>query len=334
MSEVEQTLQPWEISPDESYWRALLEEDEYAPSPGPLPAPNAVSFSPSRPGTLITQNRATGPFQDDANAPVDEPSPPAWALAQDYMRSGQTLKLAVTGYNRGGLLVEWNELTGFVPASQICAELPHGDEASRIESLAARVGETLTLTVIECEPERNRLILAEQGARTRPDFDQDLLAGICPGDVCRGQVTNLCSFGAFVDLGGVEGLIHISELSWGRIAHPKEVLQNGQEIEVYVLDVNPQQRRIALSLKRLQPDPWQQVEQKFEVGQWVNGMVTSVVSFGAFVQLEEGLEGLVHISKFRDDHGQAMHTLVENQAVQVRILNIDSAQHRIGLSFE
>ncbi|MBN1935152.1 MAG: S1 RNA-binding domain-containing protein [Anaerolineae bacterium] len=328
MSEVEQKRRPWEIPPDESYWRALLEEDEYIQSPVFLPAKDTEPHSPPDIETLSFQDRV----QDLSLA--DEPISPAWALAQEHMRSGHSLELTITGYNRGGLLVEWNELTGFVPASQICAELPHGDEDSRIKALAARVGETLTLEVIECEPERNRLILSEQGARLRLTPDQDLLVSICPGDVCRGQVTNLCSFGAFVDLGGVEGLIHISELSWGRVAHPEEVLQNGQEIEVYVLGVNPQQGRIALSLKRLQPDPWHTVEERYEVGQWVGGTVTSVVSFGAFVRLEEGLEGLVHISKFRDNHGQATHDLVENQSVQVCILNIDSAQHRIGLSLE
>lgn len=341
MSEVEQGRRPWEISPDESYWCALLDQDEYARSSARLAGQNAAGPSAPPVEPAAAQDRADRHLANNdpaplgaQSAPLDKPVSPDWALARMYMRSGQTIELPITGYNRGGVLVEWNGLTGFVPASQLCIDLPHGDEGGRIETLAARVGDMLSLIVIECEPEHNRLILAEQDAHTRPDLDDALLASICPGDVCRGQVTNLCPFGVFVDLGGVEGLIHISELSWGRIAHPREILQEGQEIDVYVLDVNPRQKRIALSLKQLQPDPWQKVEEKFAVGEWIKGTITSVVSFGAFVELEKGVEGLLHVSKFHNDHGQATQELAENQTVQVRILNIDSAQRRIGLSFE
>jgi len=325
MDQTERPLKPWEISPDEAYWRALLQEDEYIPT-----WQGAAWLSDAQAPLMQTVAHSLDISGDTSTQSVS----PEWSLAQTLLDSGQPIELTVSGYNRGGLLVEWNGLTGFVPASQICIDLPHGDEAGRMKALAARVGETLLLKVIECEPERNRLILSELDAQASLEPNHDLLAALHPGDVCRGRVTNLCSFGAFVDLGGVEGLIHISELSWKRITHPQEVLQNGQEIDVYVLGINPQQGRVALSLKRLQADPWHAVEQRYTVGQWVDGTVTSVVSFGAFVRLEEGLEGLLHISKLRGNHAQPTPKLVENQPVRVRILNIDSAQHRIGLSLE
>jgi small subunit ribosomal protein S1 len=146
-------------------------------------------------------------------------------------------------------------------------------------------------------------------------------------------VTNLCSFGAFVDLGGVEGLIHISELSWGRVAHPSDTLHVGQEIEVFVLNVDRKQRRIGLSLKRLQPDPWSSVEERFEEGQLVQGEITNVVSFGAFARIEEGLEGLIHVSELAEgDYLDPRNVVKEGETVTVRIVNIDSANHRLGLS--
>jgi small subunit ribosomal protein S1 len=152
--------------------------------------------------------------------------------------------------------------------------------------------------------------------------------------VCHGQITNLCTFGAFVDLGGVEGLIHISELSWGRVAHPADVLQSGQEVDVYVLNVDRDQGRVGLSLKRLQPDPWNSVEDRYQVGQVVEGTVTNIVNFGAFVRLEEGLEGLIHASELGGGIMPALHTLREGENVLVRINSIEGSRHRIGLSLE
>jgi small subunit ribosomal protein S1 len=146
-------------------------------------------------------------------------------------------------------------------------------------------------------------------------------------------VTNLTTFGAFVDLGGVEGLIHISELSWDRVRHPNDVLHPGQEIQVHVLGVNPGEKRIALSLKRLRPDPWLDVAQRYQVGSVVEGIVTNVVSFGAFVRVEEGLEGLIHISELAE--GNFLHprnVVHEGDRVRVRVLRVDSANHRLGLS--
>jgi small subunit ribosomal protein S1 len=146
-------------------------------------------------------------------------------------------------------------------------------------------------------------------------------------------VTNLCSFGAFVDLGGLEGLVHVSELSWGRVEHPSKVLQPGQSVEVYVLNVDRERRRVGLSVKRLQPDPWQSVEEHYQVGQVVEGYITHVVDFGAFARVEKGLEGLIHVSELTEGNCSHPRDVVqEGDVVAARILNIDSGRRRMGLS--
>jgi small subunit ribosomal protein S1 len=148
-------------------------------------------------------------------------------------------------------------------------------------------------------------------------------------------VTNLCSFGAFVDLGGFEGLVHISELSWGRVDHPSDVLEPGQPVEVYVLNVDRQRKRVGLSIKRLRPDPWQSVQDLYQAGQIVEGIVTHVVKFGAFVEVEEGLEGLIHISELAENNSQNPSDVVqEGDLVTVQILNVDSERRRIGLRLQ
>ncbi len=178
------------------------------------------------------------------------------------------------------------------------------------------------------------MIFSERAARHIEEPNLAILHELNPGDVCRGQITNLCTFGAFVNLGGIEGLIHISELSWGRVSHPADVLQSGQEVDVYVLNVDRHQGRVGLSLKRLQPDPWDSVEERYQVGQVVEGMVTNIVNFGAFVRLEEGLEGLIHASELTGDMTPSLHALREGENILVRINSIEGARHRIGLSLE
>jgi small subunit ribosomal protein S1 len=266
------------------------------------------------------------------HAPAGEPG--CWDVFAQYQADGQLVQLEVEGYNRGGLLVRWKGVLGFVPASQLCDGLRYGDERSRLEDLSTRVGTSLTLRVIEVDATKNRLIFSERAARHIEDPDLAVLDEINDGDVCRGYITNLCTFGAFVDLGGIEGLIHISELSWGRVAHPSDVLQSGQEVEVYVLNVDRGQGRVGLSLKRLQPDPWDRVEERYAVDQIVQGTVTNVVNFGAFVRLEEGLEGLIHASELTGEMMPSLHTLREGENITVRINSIEGGRHRIGLSLE
>jgi small subunit ribosomal protein S1 len=235
--------------------------------------------------------------------------------------------------NRGGLLVDWNGLQGFVPASHLKQMPLDRDPHERIAELAQRIGDSLTLRLIEVDPEQDRLVFSERAAESEFRSPAVILANLQPGDICQGIVTNLTAFGAFVDLGGVEGLIHISEISWDRVGHPSDELNLGQDVEVHVLGVNPDEGRIALSLKRLRPDPWTQVESRYKVGQIIEGTVTNVVNFGAFVRVEEGLEGLIHVSELAE--GNFLHprnVVHEGDKVRVRVLKVDAVGRRLGLS--
>ena len=314
------TMPPPEI--DEGYWSALLEEGEYAGGKRILYPENGVweDYDPGADGPISPDGAPFGSQHD-------------WMLAQETYDADKSIELGVTGYNRGGLLVSWNSLRGFVPASQLVNFPVDIDETSRRSMLSKRIGQKINLRIIELEVATNRLILSERAAQAQPGQRADILSNLEAGTVCEGVVTNLCDFGAFVDLGGIEGLIHISELSWGRVNHPRDVLSSGQHVKAYIMSVEPSEERIALSLKRLQPDPWQTVEERYNVGQIVEGVVTNVVDFGAFACIEEGLEGLIHISELAE--GQFLHprnVVAEGERIQARILNIDGRARRLGLS--
>jgi small subunit ribosomal protein S1 len=204
---------------------------------------------------------------------------------------------------------------------------------SQDDQLSAIVGQNLCLKVIEYSPERGRLVFSERAALAGPGTRVELLASLQTGDRISGVVTNITRFGVFVDLGGVEGLIHVSELSWGRVRHPADVVSCGDELEVQVLSVDCDQGRVGLSLKELLPDPWEAVEDRFTIDEIVEGTVTNVVKFGAFVGIEEGLEGLIHVSELGD--GNIIHPrniVNEGEQVRVRIINIDAQERRLGLS--
>ncbi|MCK4472308.1 MAG: S1 RNA-binding domain-containing protein, partial [Anaerolineae bacterium] len=229
-----------------------------------------------------------------------------WRSLEKLFETGEVFEGTVTGHNKGGLIVQLGQVRGFVPASQL-VRLSRRDEErdlTREESRAKMVGQQLMLKIIELDRQRNRLILSERAATRiwRKEQKEHLLATLKEGDICRGRVSSLCDFGAFVDLGGADGLIHVSELSWGRVSHSREVLQMGDEVEVYVTNVNREKRRIGLSLKRLQADPWSQVDKKYSEGQLVEGTITKLTEFGAFARLEgDDIEGLVHVSELSDD---------------------------------
>ena len=311
----------WWSSPDEGYWQALVEQGEFAPelfpAADPLEAFQTLGMEPE-----------TAP--DDTNGPDAEDG---WQRAQRAYEKGELFCLPVSGANRGGLLVDWNGLQGFVPASHL-NEMPLAQTPDeRAAELATRIGDALTVRLIEVDARQNRLVLSERAAAADHRPPEAILDSLHPGDVCQGSVTNLTNFGAFVDLGGVEGLIHISELSWDRVPHPSDVLEPGQDVQVYVIGVNAREGRIALSLKRLRPDPWEKVTSRYRVGDIIEGTVTNVVSFGAFVRVEEGLEGLVHTTELAE--GSFMHprsVVREGERVHVRVLKIDAAHHRLGLS--
>lgn len=273
-------------------------------------------------------------------APASEPSsqttPPSmngWALAETSYAQGETLELRVIGYNRGGLLVDLGDVRGFVPASQL-SHLPRQvSDEERMNALARYVDTTMRLKVIEFDRARNRLILSERIANPPVSRVEQLLAEIKVEETRRGIVRNVTSFGAFIDLGGIEGLVHVSEMAWQYVAHPRDILSPGQSVEVYIMEIDREQKRIACSLKRLKPNPWAEIAAKLKPGDWVEGVVTSVVAFGAFVRVAEGVEGLLHISELVGrDLAHPRDMLQEGQRVQVRVMEIDPAQQRMKLS--
>jgi small subunit ribosomal protein S1 len=213
----------------------------------------------------------------------------------------------------------------------------HLSPDQRQEKFQACVGQELPLQVIEVVRDRRRLILSERRAQRqlRKQHRERLLNELLEGQVRRGTVSHLCNFGAFVDLGGADGLVHISELSWRRIQHPREVVQVGDEIDVYVLRLDHKRKRIGLSLKRLQPDPWDLVDLNYTEGQLVLGAVTNVAGFGVFVALDSGVEGLIHLSELADPPPEHPRTVVQpGQELVLRILRIESSRQRIGLSLK
>lgn len=252
-----------------------------------------------------------------------------WLRAQELLESGESFQGTVQTANRGGVVVPFGRLRGFVPNSHLTS-VPRGLRGDRLHRAKSDLlGKTLSLTIIEVNQANQKLVLSERLARRRRR--EQLLAELTEGDVRTGTVRNLVSFGAFVDLGGVDGLIHISELEWRHVKHPSEVLSVGDPVEVYVLDVDRERERIGLSRKRLLPDPWASVTGGMNQGDVVEGTITGVVEFGAFVDLGQGVEGLVHITEMPDGE-QTKASLTPGSSVHVRALRIDPGRRRISLS--
>jgi len=304
---------------EDSYWQALLMQGEMARtvSPGELEEWQAVAVAP----------RDVPPAMPPAETAE------AWDAARTALGSSEVCTAQVVSYNRGGLLVDWHGLRGFVPASHLVGLAPVMDEEARKDEFSRRLGWKLCVKVIEVEREQARLILSERATSSEASRREALWEDLCEGAVRRGYVTNVCDFGAFVDLGGIEGLVHISEISWGRVNHPGDVLKPGDAVEVFVISVDRPAKRVALSLKRLRPDPWMTVGERYQVGQLVTGRITNVVSFGAFMRVEDGLEGLIHVSELAEGHFLHPRNVVsEGDTVTACILNIDGRQRRLGLS--
>ncbi|HJX39584.1 MAG TPA: S1 RNA-binding domain-containing protein, partial [Anaerolineae bacterium] len=259
-----------------------------------------------------------------------------WRRAEKLYESGDVFDGTIAGHNKGGLLVYFGQIRGFVPASQLSGLSRRSSHEERMQTLSKMEGQELLLKVIEVDRQRRRLIFSERAASReyRDKRKTELLDDLQEGDIRTGTVRNLCDFGAFVDLGGADGLIHISELSWRRVRHARDVLRAGQEVEVYVLRIDREKKRIGLSLKRLQPDPWQVVEEKYQVGQIVKGVVTNIVDFGAFARIEDGIEGLIHVSELSDGDFAPQDLVREGEQLYVKILSIDSDRQRMGLSLK
>ncbi len=262
-----------------------------------------------------------------------------WIEAQRLYDNDEIVEETVVGFNRGGLIVNVGQVRGFLPASQVVSVRVSrdGTDEEREEALNSVVGTKLHLKVIEIDRRRNRLILSERAAvrMWRKEQKDKLLDALEAGETRKGIVSSLCDFGAFVDLGGADGLVHLSELSWKRVNHPRQILKVGQEVEVYILGVDPDRRRIALSMKRLQQEPWAEVAEKYSVGQVVTATITKLTDFGAFARLDEFIEGLVHISELSDQHIEhPSEMLAEGEQVELKIIRIEPDRQRIGLSLK
>lgn len=259
-----------------------------------------------------------------------------WERAQEMYDTGELLQSKVVGHNKGGVIAYVGQVRGFVPASQL-ARRRRGQyyESDASQPWSKVVGEELWLKIIECDPDQNRLILSEQAAmrQRRHSMRAELLSELQEGDVVTGEVTSLADFGAFIDLGGADGLVHISELSWGRVEHPSEVLSIGDEVEVQVIKIDEKRKRIGLSKKRLEPEPWEEIDERYKLGDLVPGVVTKLTDFGAFARIDDGVEGLIHISELADRLLNHPNEVVqEGDEVMVRIIRIEPERRRIGLS--
>jgi small subunit ribosomal protein S1 len=258
-----------------------------------------------------------------------------WRDLQSKFEAGTIVEGDVVDQNKGGLIVSVDGVRGFVPLSQIVELRRGGSEEEVEEKLRAMRGQRLFLKVIEMNRRRNRLILSERAAtqERRAVLKERLLAELQHDEIRRGRVSSLTDFGAFVDLGGADGLIHLSELSWGQVQHPSQVLKVGQEVDVKVLGVDRENKKIALSLKKVQGDPWDRIEDKYHVGETVTAKITKLAQFGAFAEVEPGVEGLIHISELSEERITHPKQVVrEGEEVQLRVLGVDPQRRRLKLS--
>ncbi|MGD2049690.1 MAG: S1 RNA-binding domain-containing protein [Chloroflexota bacterium] len=261
-----------------------------------------------------------------------------WLEAQNLLDNQDVYKGKIIGFNRGGVLMMFGQVRGFIPASQL-SNHRRMKEKSGQEGLQELVGQTITVKVIEVDRSRNRLILSEKAAmkEVRAAKRQQILSDLEEGDICDGRIVNLADFGAFVDIGGIEGLVHLSELSWKRVNHPEDLVEIGDEVQVYILSVDEDRGRVALSLKRLEPDPWSKIDELYKEGDLAEVTITKLTKYGAFARLEDdySLEGLIHISELSNEHIDLPQDIVETgQVVTARIIRVDSDRRQLGLSLK
>lgn len=260
-----------------------------------------------------------------------------WEAAQAAHEAGTILPAKVVEVNRGGLVAELEGVRGFVPLGQIASVrvggLAAGPELDH--ALSPLIGQEIPVKVLEVNRRRNRLILSERLARQerREQRKEQLLNELKEGEIRHGRVSSLAEFGAFVDLGGADGLVHLSELAWHQVGHPSEVVKVGDEIDVQVLGVDREKRKVSLSLRRTQPEPWTTAAERYPVGMLVTGRVVRLANFGAFVRLEDGIEGLIHVSELSDRHVPHPRNVVqEGDVVTARVLRVEPERRRLGLS--
>lgn len=301
--------------PDENWWAAVLSDEPQSDFSVNQTEQVVASETTSDETTKVTVN---------------------WDRIKSIYTNDQIVSLTVVGFNRGGILVAGEDIHGFVPASHLIdvpAELSEEDRETYFTSYLDR---NISLKIIECEPDKERVVFSERAALAGEGCRRELLHNLKVGDVVEGVVTNVTEFGAFVDLGGLEGLIHVSELSWGRVNDPSDFLKVCDTVSTLVLQVSEDKGRIALSLKRLKDNPWEVLANELSPGDIVPATITSIVKYGAFARLDEGVEGLIHISSMNFPSG-CVHIddfLYEGQAVNVCILHIDPKKRRLGLKLD
>ncbi|RLT45023.1 MAG: S1 RNA-binding domain-containing protein [Chloroflexi bacterium] len=258
-----------------------------------------------------------------------------WLIAEKMLESNEISVRTVVGHNKGGLLVEFGHLRGFIPASHIVGLPRNLSDDERIQRFDEMIGQALPVEVIEVERRRRRLVLSHRLAerRYREERKTHLFEEMKVGDVVEGEVRSLRPFGAFVDIGGADGLLHVSEIGWTPVSHPKDVLQVGDIIQVEVLRLDSDRSRIALSRKKLLPNPWMSIAERYHQGDTVMVTITRVVDFGAFAQLEPGVEGLIHVSELAEiEVAEPLKSIATGDRVAAKILRVDPERQRIGLS--
>jgi small subunit ribosomal protein S1 len=250
----------------------------------------------------------------------------AWGRIEEIMQSGQTITGPVIEVVKGGLILDIG-LRGFLPASLV--------DLRRVRDLHPFVGQELEAKIIELDRNRNNVVLSRRAflEESQSEGRKKFLESLQKGERRKGTVSSIVNFGAFVDLGGVDGLVHVSELSWKHVDHPGEVVTVGQEVEVEVLDVDLERERVSLSLKATQEDPWKEFERMYQAGEIIEGQVTKLVPFGAFVRVAQGIEGLVHISELSDQHVESPEAVLSvGDTVRVKVIDVDISRRRISLS--
>ena len=260
----------------------------------------------------------------------------SWENVEKMIADETVIDTKIVGFNKGGLIAAVGNLRGFVPSSQISAVRRAQSSGDTPEQRWQKmVGQAISVRIIEVDRERRRLILSERSTNTetRSSMKDRVISELEEGKVYTGKVTSLADFGAFVNVSGADGLVHLSELSWDRLQHPKEILEVGQEVKVKVINIDRDKKRIGLSIRALQDDPWKSRVEKFSVGQLVEGVITRLTKFGAFARLEGDIEGLIHISELSENRVEhPKEVLHEGDVKTLRIIRIDPDQHRIGLS--
>ncbi len=255
-----------------------------------------------------------------------------WRVLQERFESGDIFEAEITGYNKGGLLANVEGVNAFIPMSQVVGAKPGTDGTN---PLSAQVGRELRLKVIEINRRRNRVILSERAAlqEWRAEQKDRLLDELSEGEVREGTITSIRNFGVFVDLGGADGLVHLSELSWDRNAQPEDLFKVGDTVNVFVMRIDQETKKIALSIRRAQPEQWEELITRYEVGDVIPGVITKLVAFGAFARLPGPVEGLVHVSELVDRRiGHPEEVVSEGDVVPLKIVRIEHDRHRLGLS--